>query len=268
MDVDILNEPLGEGSDGEPVYLRDLWPSSEEIKQTVASAIRSDMFTKSYADVFTGDERWSSLEIPEGDRYEWTDSTYVRKPPFFEGMDPEPQPPEPIQGTRVLAVLGDSVTTDHISPAGAIKRDSPAGQVADRPGRRGPRLQLLRLAPRQPRGDDPGHLRQRAAAQPAGRARGRLHPPLPGWRGDDDLRGGDALRRRGRAAGGPGRQGVRLRLVARLGREGHGAARRPGGDRGELRAHPPLEPDRDGGRCRSSSRTARASSRWASPGRR
>ena len=78
--------------------------------------------------MFTGDERWSSLEIPEGDRYEWTDSTYVRKPPFFDGMDPEPQPPEPIEGTRVLAVLGDSVTTDHISPAGAIKRDSPAGR--------------------------------------------------------------------------------------------------------------------------------------------
>jgi aconitate hydratase len=128
MDVDILTEPLGEGSDGEPVYLRDLWPSSEEIKQTVASAIRSDMFTRNYADVFTGDQRWSALEVPKGDRYEWTDSTYVRKPPFFEGMDPEPQPPEPIHGTRVLAVLGDSVTTDHISPAGAIKRDSPAGR--------------------------------------------------------------------------------------------------------------------------------------------
>jgi aconitate hydratase A / 2-methylisocitrate dehydratase len=128
MDVDILTEPLGEGSDGEPVFLRDLWPSSEEIKHTVESAIRSDMFTRNYADVFTGDRRWSSLEIPEGDRYEWTDSTYVRKPPFFEGMDPKPQPPEPIEGTRVLAVLGDSVTTDHISPAGAIKKDSPAGR--------------------------------------------------------------------------------------------------------------------------------------------
>ena len=86
------------------------------------------MFTRNYADVFTGDDRWRSLEIPEGDRYEWTDSTYVRKPPFFEGIDPEPQPPEPIEGTRVLAVLGDSVTTDHISPAGAIKKDSPAGR--------------------------------------------------------------------------------------------------------------------------------------------
>ncbi|MGH2974208.1 MAG: aconitate hydratase [Solirubrobacterales bacterium] len=128
MDVDILNDPLGEGSDGEPVYLRDLWPSSDEIRQAVASAVRSDMFTRSYDDVFTGDERWSALEIPEGDRYEWPDSTYVRRPPFFEGMEPEPAPPEPVRGARVLAVLGDSVTTDHISPAGAIKRDSPAGR--------------------------------------------------------------------------------------------------------------------------------------------
>jgi aconitate hydratase len=128
MDIDLLNEPLGEGSDGEPVFLRELWPSSDEIKQTVESAIRSDMFTKGYDDVFTGDERWRSLEIPEGDRYEWSDSTYVRRPPFFEDMDPEPADPEPIEGARVLAVLGDSVTTDHISPAGAIKKDSPAGE--------------------------------------------------------------------------------------------------------------------------------------------
>jgi aconitate hydratase len=128
MDVDLLTEPLGEGSDGEPVYLRDIWPSSEEVKQTVAEAIRSDMYRSSYSDVFSGDERWRGLETPEGDRYEWSDSTYVRKPPFFEGMDPEPAGIEPVAGARVLAVLGDSVTTDHISPAGAIKKDSPAGQ--------------------------------------------------------------------------------------------------------------------------------------------
>jgi aconitate hydratase len=128
MDVDLLNEPLGEGSDGAPVYLKDIWPSSEEIKETVEAAIRSDMFTKSYEDVFTGDDRWRDLDIPEGDRYEWSDSTYVRQPPYFEDMDAEPKPPAPIEGARVLAVLGDSVTTDHISPAGAIKKDSPAGQ--------------------------------------------------------------------------------------------------------------------------------------------
>jgi aconitate hydratase len=128
MDIDLTSEPLGEGSDGEPVYLSDVWPSSEEIKQTVADAIRSEMYTKSYAEVFEGDERWRALDTPEGDRYTWPDSTYVRKPPFFEDMDPEPAPVEPITGARVLALLGDSVTTDHISPAGAIKKQSPAGQ--------------------------------------------------------------------------------------------------------------------------------------------
>ena len=139
MDVDLTTEPLGRDADGEPVYLSDIWPSSEEIKQVVADAIRSDMFTKSYGDVFTGDERWRKIEVPEGDRYTWPDSTYVRQPAFFEGMEPEPEPVEPITGARVLAMLGDSVTTDHISPAGAIKKDSPAGQLADRPGGRGPR---------------------------------------------------------------------------------------------------------------------------------
>ncbi len=128
MDVDLTSEALGEDADGEPVYLSDLWPSSEEIKQTVADAVRSDMFKKSYADVFTGDERWQGIDVPEGDRYTWPDSTYVRKPPFFEEMDAEPAPIEPVADARVLAVLGDSVTTDHISPAGAIKRDSPAGR--------------------------------------------------------------------------------------------------------------------------------------------
>jgi aconitate hydratase len=127
MDVDLLTEPLGEGADGEPVYLRDIWPSSEEIKRTVEAAVRSDMFRKNYADVFEGDDRWRGLDTPAGDRYTWPASTYVRKPPYFEGMDPEPQPVAPIKGARVLAVLGDSVTTDHISPAGAIKKDSPAG---------------------------------------------------------------------------------------------------------------------------------------------
>jgi len=128
MDVDLTTEPLGAGSDGEPVYLSDVWPSSEEIKQTVAEAVRAEMFTRSYADVFKGDDRWRALDTPEGDRYTWPDSTYVRKPTFFEGMDPEPKPVEPITGARALALLGDSVTTDHISPAGAIKKQSPAGQ--------------------------------------------------------------------------------------------------------------------------------------------
>ncbi len=128
MDVDLINEPLGEGSDGEPVYLRDLWPGSEEIKQVVGESIRSEMYTRNYAEVFKGDEQWNEIEVPEGDRYTWPDSTYVRRPTFFEGMPEQPTDIEPIEGARVLAVLGDSITTDHISPAGAIKKDSPAGK--------------------------------------------------------------------------------------------------------------------------------------------
>jgi aconitate hydratase len=128
MDLDLTEEPLGEGAGGEPVYLSDIWPTAEEVDRAVEDAIRSEMFTKSYGDVFAGDERWNSIQVPEGDRYTWPDSTYVRKPPFFEGIDAEPAPVEPIEGARALAVLGDSVTTDHISPAGAIKKDSPAGR--------------------------------------------------------------------------------------------------------------------------------------------
>jgi aconitate hydratase A / 2-methylisocitrate dehydratase len=128
MDIDLTSEPLGEGSDGEPVYLRDIWPSSEEVKEIVGRSIASDMFTKNYAGVFKGDEAWNAVEVPEGDRYTWPDSTYVRKPPFFEGMPPVPEEFPDIAGARALAVLGDSITTDHISPAGAIKRDSPAGR--------------------------------------------------------------------------------------------------------------------------------------------
>jgi aconitate hydratase len=128
MDVDITEEPLGEGSDGEPVYLRDIWPSSEEIKELVGRSIESEMFRKNYAEVFKGDETWNAVDVPEGDRYSWPDSTYVRRPTFFDDMPEEPPPVEPVEGARVLAVLGDSVTTDHISPAGAIKKDSPAGR--------------------------------------------------------------------------------------------------------------------------------------------
>jgi aconitate hydratase len=128
MDIDITTEPLGIDSAGAEVFLRDVWPSAQEIQEVVDSAVASEMFSRSYADVFAGDERWTSLPTPEGDVFEWdADSTYVRKPPYFEGMPADPEPVTDIEGARVLAVLGDSVTTDHISPAGSIKADSPAG---------------------------------------------------------------------------------------------------------------------------------------------
>ena len=130
IDIDLLHEPLGEDQQGVPVYLRDIWPSSAEVEETLTSAIRSDMYRRSYGAVFAGDERWSALEVPGGDRFEWSPaSTYVRKPPYFEGMSREsPKSVTEIRGARVIAILGDSVTTDHISPAGSIKKDSPAGR--------------------------------------------------------------------------------------------------------------------------------------------
>ncbi len=129
IDVDLRTEPLGTGSDGEPVYLKDVWPSQMEIQETVREAVQSEMFTKEYAEVYAGDERWNSLPVPEGDTYAWAEgSTYVKEPPFFFGMSPEPEAVEDVEGARVLALLGDSITTDHISPAGAIKVDSPAGK--------------------------------------------------------------------------------------------------------------------------------------------
>jgi aconitate hydratase len=127
MDIDLIDEPLGEGQDGEPVFLRDVWPSAEEVKEAVGASVASEMFERNYADVFSGDEMWNAVEVPAGDRYTWPDSTYVRRPSFFEQMPAAAPGVEPIAGARALAVLGDSVTTDHISPAGAIKRDSPAG---------------------------------------------------------------------------------------------------------------------------------------------
>jgi aconitate hydratase len=128
MDVDLFKEPLGHDSDGNEVFLKDLWPSPQEVERVIGEAITSQMFTDDYADVFAGDEQWRSLPTPEGDTFAWAeDSTYVRKPPYFEGMSEEPEPVTDIEGARVLLKLGDSVTTDHISPAGAIKKDSPAG---------------------------------------------------------------------------------------------------------------------------------------------
>jgi aconitate hydratase len=129
MDIDLYNEPLGHGSDGEPVFLADIWPSPEEVRETVASALEPEMFTKRYASVTTGDENWQALPLPEeSSLYEWADdSTYVRNPPFFEGMDLDVPAASDIHGARILALMGQSVTTDHISPAGAIPKMEPAG---------------------------------------------------------------------------------------------------------------------------------------------
>jgi aconitate hydratase len=129
IDVDLASEPLGTGSDGKPVYLRDVWPSRHEIAATIDRALKSEMFVRQYGDVFRGDERWNGLPVPEGDTYAWDEgSTYVKLPPYFVDMPAEPAPVADIKGARALGVFGDSITTDHISPAGSIKQASPAGK--------------------------------------------------------------------------------------------------------------------------------------------
>ncbi len=129
MRIDLTTDPIGKDPSGADVYLRDLWPSEREIQAAQAGAVTAGSFRRAYADVFAGDERWRALQAPAGDRFEWSDeSTYIRNPPFFEGLSLSPAPPADIAGARVLALLGDSVTTDHISPAGSIRPDSPAGQ--------------------------------------------------------------------------------------------------------------------------------------------
>ena len=135
MDIDLMKDSLGTDEQGEDVYLADIWPTEAEIDEIISSAIGAEMFTESYADVFVGDDQWQSLPTPEGEIFAWDpDSTYVRKPPYFEGMPAEPTPVEDIAGARVLLKLGDSITTDHISPAGSIKPDSPAGKYLSEHG--------------------------------------------------------------------------------------------------------------------------------------
>jgi aconitate hydratase len=135
MDFDFETQPLGTDNEGKDVYLKDIWPTQKEVSDTIASAINQEMFVKNYADVFKGDERWRNLPTPSGNTFEWdADSTYVRKPPYFEGMSAKPEPVGNISGARVLALLGDSVTTDHISPASSIKPGTPAAQYLDEHG--------------------------------------------------------------------------------------------------------------------------------------
>ena len=135
MDFDFENEPLGQDEDGNDVFLKDIWPSTQDIEDVIASSISRDLYTEDYADVFKGDERWRSLDVPSGKTFAWDEkSTYIRKAPYFDGMSKEPEPVNDVQGARVLALLGDSVTTDHISPASTIKPGTPAAQYLDENG--------------------------------------------------------------------------------------------------------------------------------------
>ena len=177
MDADIVNEPLGQDEDGNDVYLRDIWPTEKEIAETIESAVQSDMFRKSYGEVFEGDERWTGLEVPTGDRFAWADdSTYVRLPPYFEGMPDEPTEVTDIDGARVLA-LPRRLRDHRPHLPGRLDQEGLArGPLPPGARRRGQGLQLLRLTARQPRGDDARHVREHPPAQPARAGhRGRRH---------------------------------------------------------------------------------------------
>ena len=182
MDIDLYDQPLGEDRHGEPVFLKDIWPTAAEVAATVEEAVQSDMFRKSYGEVFDGDERWNALEVPDGRAVRVGRALDVRPPAaVLRGPAARARADRTTSsGARVLAVLGDSVTTDHISPAGSIKRDSPAAGYLDEHRRGAAGLQLLRLAPRQPRGHDARHVRQHPPAQRARAGHRGRRDDLPG----------------------------------------------------------------------------------------
>ncbi len=268
MDIDLTSEPLGTGADGRPVYLRDVWPSrardrGDHRPGAPPRACSSASTPTSSPATSAG----TACGVPAGDTYAWDEaSTYVKQPPYFAGMPAEPAPATDIRGARVLARLRRQHHHRPHLPRRLDQGGVAGRQVPPRARRRGARLQLLRLAARQPRGDDARHLRQHPHQEPHGAGdRGRLHPPPAERRAARHLRRGDALRSRGGSADRPRRQGVRHRLVARLGGQGPAPPRRPRRHRRELRAHPPQQPRRHGRRCRSSSSAAPASRASASP---
>jgi aconitate hydratase len=181
IDLDLRKDAIGTDKHGSPVYLADLWPSRREVEEAMSKSISSDMFRKTYGEVYEGDERWRALAVPKGETYAWdSGSTYIRQAPYFDGMTVKPGAVEEIRNARVLAVLGDSVTTDHISPAGSIKKDSPAGKYLMEHG--------VKPADFNSYGDGARHICQRAAAQQNGPQSGRrIHTASAGWGGDDDL---------------------------------------------------------------------------------
>ena len=255
MLVDIAKDPLGTGSDGKPVYLKDIWPSNTEVQEFIDRTVTSELYGVRYADVFTGDANWKEIGVAAGLTYEWDErSTYVQNPPYFEGMGKEPKPVTDVVGARVLALL---LELDHHRPHLAGRqhpRGEPGRPLPARPPGAARRLQPIRHPARQPSGDDARHLRQYPHQEPDAARRlrqrggGRLHDPLPKRRAHVHLRCSHALQARGRAARRLRRQGIRHRLLARLGGQGHRAARHPRRGGRELRAHPPLQPRRHGRR--------------------
>ena len=247
--TDLATDPLGTDAEGQPVYLKDIWPSSAKIAKVVRKAVKRSMFRRRYGNVFEGDEKWQGIEIEGGLTYDWdASSTYVQNPPYFTALSATPAPVTDVTDARILGLFLDF---DHHGPHFPRRLDQaqqPRRPLSERAWCGRARFQFLWLAARQSRGDDARHLRQHPHQEhDRQRHRGRRDPALSFGRGHEHLRRGDALRRGRRAARDLRRQGIWHGLLARLGRQGHAAARRAGGDRRELRAHPPLQPDRHGG---------------------
>ena len=248
LNIDLTTEPLGQDRQGKPVFLKDLWPTAKEIQETMLASISADMFRSQYAKVFDGAERWRSLPVPTGDRFAWAaDSTYIRRPPFLENLTREPAPLKDLAGARVLALLGDSITTDHISPAGSIKADSPAGKYLIAQG----------VAPKDfnsygaRRGNHEVMMRGTFANV---RLKNALAPGTEGGWTTNLIDGtvmsiydaAESYQKAGVPLVDSCGQGIWIRVVARLGGQGHDAARREGRHRRELRAHPPQQPRQHG----------------------
>ena len=260
MDVDLYNEPIGMDQKGDDVYLRDIWPTPDEVQEAVRASVRREMFQSIYADVFTGDDRWAELAATGDESYAWDDaSTYVKLPPYFDGMPP---------GTRRnhghpgCPRTGGARRFRHDGPYLAGRFDpgrQSRGSVPGRARRGAEGLQFIRRAAWQPRSHDAGYIRQHPAAQPPGAGhRGRLDEDLPRRRTGRHLRCRHGVPRIGHAPGGDRRQGIRLRLVPGLGRKGTQPPRRPDRNRGKLRAHSPEQPHRHGHPARWNSRRAKA----------
>ena len=248
VDIDLTTEPLGTDPNGQDVFLADIWPTRGEIQAAISEHVTSAMFQEEYARVFEGDERWQLLPVPTGELYRWDpESTYVQEPPYFIDMSPEPQPVQDVVDARVLVLVGDSVTTDHISPAGSIARTSPAAQYLINNDVDPERLQLVRLPPWQPRRYGPRYVRQHPPQEPVGSRQGRQPDLLPAnRRGDEHLRRVVHVSARQHSLDRDCRQGIRLRLFAGLGGQRTDAARHQGGDSRKLRAYPPQQSGRDG----------------------
>ncbi len=249
---DLDSDPVGQGKDG-PVYLKDIWPTSDEVQALMKYATDPAVFGRMYANLAETNPLWKGIASATGQVYNWPKSTYIAEPPFFQGFGMSAGTAKDVLGARVLGIFGDSVTTDHISPGRRHQGHVARRQVPHRQQRDEAGLQQLRRAPRQSRGDDARHLRQRAREEPDASREGRRHArrgrrdALPALRrADADLRCRDEVHRRRHADRRLRRRGIRHRLLAGLGRQGHAAPGREGGRGAQLRAHPPLQPGRHG----------------------